>query len=200
MEAAAGRRVPQVGRRPGIVSSVRRSAWMFGNAAEQLLRVRMPRRREDPLTGPSSATLPGVHDQRPVAGLGDDRQVVGDEDQRQPELAAEALEQLEDLGLDHDVERGRRLVADDDGRVAGEGHRDHRALAHAARQLVRIGVGALARDADELEQLPGPALARRSCGSPRRISIGSAICSPIRRTGFSAFIAPWKTMLISRHR
>ena len=34
-----------------------------------------------------------------------------------PELAAEVLEQLEDLGLDHDVERGRRLVADDDRRA-----------------------------------------------------------------------------------
>ena len=79
----------------------------------------------------------GVHDQHPVARLGDDRQVVGDEDQRQAELVAEALEQLEDLGLDHDVEGGRRLVADDDRRVAGEGHRDHRPLAHAARQLVR---------------------------------------------------------------
>ena len=40
----------------------------------------------------------------------------------------------------------------------------------------------------------------RSFGSPRRISIGSAICSPTRWTGLSAFIAPWKTMLISRQR
>ena len=57
---------------------------------------------------------------------------------------AEVLEQLEDLGLDHHVERGRGLVADDDRRIAGEGHRDHRPLAHAARQLVRVGVAALA--------------------------------------------------------
>ena len=35
---------------------------------------------------------------------------------------------------------------------------------------------------------------------PRRTSIGSAIWSPTRRTGFSAFIAPWNTMLISRQR
>ena len=138
--------------------------------------------------------------ERPVAGLGDDRQVVGDEDQRQAELAAEALEQLEDLGLDHDVEGGRRLVADDDRRVAGEGHRDHRPLAHPARQLVRIGGGALARDADELEQLARPLARARPSTRRSRISIGSAIWSPIRRTGLRAFIAPWKTMLTSRQR
>ena len=34
----------------------------------------------------------------------------------------------------------------------------------------------------------------------REISMGSAIWSPTRRTGLSAFIAPWNTMLISRHR
>jgi hypothetical protein len=42
------------------------------------------------------------------------REVVGDQDQRQPELAPQPLEQLEDLGLDHHVERRRRLVADHD--------------------------------------------------------------------------------------
>ena len=78
-----------------------------------------------------------------------------------PELVAQLLEQLEDLRLDHDVEGGRRLVADDDRRVAGQGHRDHRPLAHAARQLVRVGAGPLACGMpDELEQLAG-ALARR---------------------------------------
>ena len=41
------------------------------------------------------------------------------------------------------------------GRVAGQGHRDHRPLAHAAGQLVRIGAAALARDAHELEQVAG---------------------------------------------
>ncbi len=39
-----------------------------------------------------------------------------------------------------------------------------------------------------------------SRGWPSRISIGSAIWSPIRCTGLSAFIAPWNTIEISRHR
>ncbi len=38
-----------------------------------------------------------------------------------------------------DVEAGRRLVGDQQGGLAGDRHGDHDALAHAARQLVRIG-------------------------------------------------------------
>ena len=48
------------------------------------------------------------------------------------------LEELEDLGLDRDVERGRRLIGDHEGGVHHEGHRDHDALTHAAGQLMRV--------------------------------------------------------------
>ena len=118
----------------------------------------------------------GVHHQHPVARLGDHREVVGDQDQRQPEVLPEPLEELEDLRLDHDVERGRRLVADDDRRIAGEGHRDHRALAHAAGQLVRVRAGALARDADEVQQLHG---ARRR----RLLGLVEPVARAARRSG-----------------
>ena len=64
---------------------------------------------------------------------------------------------------------------------------------------MRIGLAALPRDADQLEQLAGP-LPGVLGDWPRRASIGSAIWSRTRRTGLSAFIAPWKTMLISRQR
>ncbi len=117
-----------------------------------------------------------------------------------PSLARSSSRRLEDLRLDHDVEGGRRLVADDDGRVAREGHRDHRPLAHPAGQLVRVGAAALLRDADELEELAGPLASAALLDSPRRCSMGSAIWSRTRWTGLRAFIAPWKTMLISRQR
>ena len=55
-----------------------------------------------------------------------------------PVLGDEGAQQVEDLRLDRDVERRRRLVGDQQLRLAGERHRDHRALAHAARELVRI--------------------------------------------------------------
>jgi hypothetical protein len=125
----------------------------------QLLRVGMARPAEDLVDRPFLRDPAGVHDHDPVACLRDDRQVVRDEDQGQPELLAKVLEQLEDLGLDHHVERGRRLVADHDRRIARERHRDHRPLAHPTRELMRVCIAALARDPDELEQV-ARALAR----------------------------------------
>ena len=60
-------------------------------------------------------------------------------------------DQLEDLRLHGHVERRRRLVGDQQLRVVDQRHRDHHALAHAAGELVRVGVDAPARlgDADQ---------------------------------------------------
>ncbi len=89
------------------------------------------------------------------------------------------LQHLDDLRLDRHVERGRRLVGDEHARVVRDRHRDHRALAHAARELVRVLVDTAlgVRDADELEQLDR-ALPRRAVGSCRRCAR-----SPPRRSG-----------------
>ena len=74
-----------------------------------------------------------------------------------PNALLQVDEQLEDLRLDGDVERGGRLVGDDERGVHHERHRDHDALAHAAGELVRVLAGALLRrrNADELEHLDG---------------------------------------------
>ena len=68
----------------------------------------------------------------------------------EPWSRSKPLHQLQDLRLDRDVERGRRLVRDQERRVAGERHRDHHPLAHPARELMRVVVGAAfrVRDAD----------------------------------------------------
>ena len=79
-----------------------------------------------------------VHDRQAVRDLDEHREVVGDEQHREPQLALEVLQQLEDLGLDHDVEGGGRLVGDDQVGAARERHRDHDALLLAARELVRV--------------------------------------------------------------
>ena len=78
-----------------------------------------------------------------------------------PRSRLQPLEQVEDLRLDRDVERGGRLVGDQQRRVAGERHGDRRALAHAAGELVRI----LRRAA-----LPGRGCRRRS--SRRTAAVG----------------------------
>ncbi len=74
-----------------------------------------------------------------------------------PVSLLQLLDELENLRLDGDVERGRRLVGDEQLGLAGQRHRDHHALAHAARELVRVAVDARARigDADRLQHLDG---------------------------------------------
>ena len=52
---------------------------------------------------------------------------------------------VQDLRLDRDVQRGGGLVGDQQARLTGQRHRDHRALAHAARKPVRIGARRAAR-------------------------------------------------------
>ena len=68
-------------------------------------------------------------------------------------------EHVEHLGLDRDVERGGRLVGDQQLRRVGDRHRDHRPLAHPAGELVGVVARPRARlrDADGLEQRGGAA-------------------------------------------
>ena len=85
------------------------------------------------------------------------REIVRDQHDRGAELVLQIEDQIEDLRLDRHVERGGRLVGDQHPRVAGQRHRDHRALPHAARQLVRVFLGPLLRlgDLDEPQHLDG---------------------------------------------
>jgi hypothetical protein len=80
---------------------------------------------------------------------------MGDQQDRHAEAFLHLVQQVEDLRLDRHVERGGRFVRDQQLRVAGQRHRDHHALAHAAGELVRIVVHALprARDVDQAQHL-----------------------------------------------
>ena len=135
-----------------------------------------------------------------VGDLGDDAEVVGDEHDRHPAFALQALEQREDLRLDGHVERRRRLVGDQQLGLVGERHRDHHALAHAAGELVRVGVHAPGRigDADELEQLDR--------ARSRALALDTSWCARIAssdlrcrrgRSGCSEDSGSWKTIAIS---
>ena len=53
-------------------------------------------------------------------------------------IGLQPFDQLEDLRLDRHIQRRCRLIADQQIRVAGDGHGDHDPLPHAAGQLVRI--------------------------------------------------------------
>ena len=59
-----------------------------------------------------STILPAYITITRLARGGDHAQVVRDQDHRHPQVAAQVVDQVEDLGLDRHVERGRRLVGD----------------------------------------------------------------------------------------
>ena len=73
-----------------------------------------------------------------VGDLGDDAEVVRDEQHAGAVLAHQVADQREDLRLRRHVERGGRLVRDQELRVEHQRHRDHDALPLAARELVRV--------------------------------------------------------------
>ena len=78
------------------------------------------------------------HHQR-IGPLGGDRQVVGDEQDADPERLLELGEQVEDALLDRHVEARGRLVGHDQRGPGQHRQADQHPLEHAARQLVRIG-------------------------------------------------------------
>ena len=130
------------------------------HGAEKSARVWVSRIAEDILGCPAFDDPRGVHDVHAIRVARHDAEIVGDDHDRDAEPPREILHELEDLGLDRHVERCRRLVGDQQLGIAGEADRDHHALAHAARELMRIllqpalGIG----DADQRQQLDGARL------------------------------------------
>ena len=104
--------------------------------------------------------LASVHHHHSVGHLGDDAEIVSDEDEAEAHLVLQLLEELQDLGLHGDVERSRRLVGDDDVGLHRQRHRDHDSLALAAGELVRVLVerGGGLGDADAAHQVERPLL------------------------------------------
>ena len=157
----------RLGGLPGIgISWASVSAVDVGHAGQQAPGVGHLRVDQDLLARAVLDRAAGVHHQHVVGHLGDHAEVVGDDDDRGVELPLEVLQQVEDLGLHGDVERGGRLVGDQQRRVVDQPHRDHRPLPHAAGELVREVVDPAVglRDADPVEHLdrlaPGVALGR----------------------------------------
>ena len=70
-------------------------------------------------------------------------------------VALSCLQYFDDLRLNSHVERRRRLVGNENGRLVRDRHRDHRALTHASGELVRELVVALlgVRNPDHPKQL-----------------------------------------------
>ena len=168
------------------------AAW---NRGQQPARVRMLRIVKDVPHRALFDDPAGVHHRHAVRGFGDHAEVVGDQQQRQVELALHVAQQVENLRLHGDIERRGRLVGDHERRLAGERHRHHHALAHAARQLMRVVVHALLGigDLDGPQQLDRPLACASDFDARPCTTRASAMCEPTRITGLSAAIGSWKT-------
>jgi hypothetical protein len=81
-----------------------------------------------------------LHDGDTVGDLADDGEVVRDEEHGEAVRGLEAREEIEDLRLHGDVERGGGFVGDEQARAVDERHGDDDALALATRELVRVVV------------------------------------------------------------
>jgi len=88
-----------------------------GNRAQQALRVGMTGGVKNIRLRAELDQAAGVHDRDAIGHMRDDGEIVGDEEHRQSEFVAKFVEQVEDLLLDGDIERGwsarrRSAVAD----------------------------------------------------------------------------------------
>ena len=78
---------------------------------------------------------------------------MGDEEVGDAEVRLQILQKVEDLRLDRYVERGDRLIANDELRAQRDGARDADALALPAGELVGIAIDMLRVESDAVHEL-----------------------------------------------
>ena len=162
---------PQFGLRPRIAHEVAdyreaaRPAVERRPAGEERARVRVARIAEELRRRRLLAHLAIAHDHHVVGDLAHEREVVGDKEHRHLVALLEGGHEIHDLALYGDVERGGRLIGNQQLRLAGDRHRDHHALLLAAGELERIGVEPPLGlgDTDLDEQFHSAAAQRASC-------------------------------------
>ena len=80
----------------------------------------------------------GVHHHHAVSVARHHAQVVCDEDERRPRALRQVFQQIKNLRLHGDVQRGGGFIGNDELRLTSQCHGDHGALAHATTELVRV--------------------------------------------------------------
>ena len=84
--------------------------------------------------------LSQVHHRHTIADMAHHAQVVGDEDISQAQFFLQVFQQVDHLGLNGDIQRGNRLITNDQIRVQGQRARQPDALPLPAGKLVWIAV------------------------------------------------------------
>ncbi len=107
------------------------------HGGEQRLRVGMHRRVVDGGLVALLDDAPEIHDGDAIRGVFHHRKVVGDEQIGKAELVLQVLQQVNDLGLDRYVERGDRLIENEQARLQRQCPRDADALLLPTRELAR---------------------------------------------------------------
>ena len=148
--------------------------------------------------GAVSTIRADIHHRDAVAELLHDAEVVRDEEVGEPELVAEVGQEVQHLRLHRDVERGDRLVGDDQARVERQRAGDADALALAAAEGMREARacirGAARRAAAARRRAPRArcASACRSSAAARRRDRASVM------RGLSEENGSWKIIWMSR--
>ena len=95
-----------------------------------------------------------IHDDDVFDVLRNDPEIMTDQDHRHAKVLDQILDEVENLLLDGDVERGGRFVRDQKFRAAGQCHGDHDALTLAAGKLMRVAPDPLGgfRDANQIQE------------------------------------------------
>ena len=110
-----------------------------------------------------------------VGHFGNHREIVRDPDQRGSDSAHRGSSSPDDLGLGRDIERRRRLVGNDQVGLVEHRNGDGHALAHAARQLMRISAQTLFRRRDADFRSERDRLARAVARTPLRCAVMASI-------------------------
>ena len=113
----------------------------------------MARVREELGSGRGLDDPPQVHHGHAVADVAHDGHVVGDQQDRQPEPGPQVLEQVEHRRLHRHVERGDRLVGDEQVGLERERPRDADPLPLPAGELPGVGIQRAGAEPHQLEQL-----------------------------------------------
>ena len=94
-----------------------------------------------------------VHNPDAVGNVFHRPQVVGDKQVGDPGILLDFLQQVDDLGLDGDVQSRDGLVADDEFRIQGQGAGDADPLALAAGEFMGVPPDVVRLEAHRFEQL-----------------------------------------------
>ncbi|MNQ62518.1 hypothetical protein D3C85_768670 [compost metagenome] len=115
----------------------------FWNSRYQRLGISLLRARKNISGGSGLNHVTPVHHQRTVRDFRHDPHIVSDEHHRHLLLRLQFLDQFQYLRLNGHIERRGRFIGDENRWIARQCHRDHHALTHAARKLMRIIAEAL---------------------------------------------------------